>query len=122
MLREQIVTEIMKLVRPAMIQMDHKPSIDEIEKMLNSDNPHRISIAPDGAVMVEAPTHTVGDIADAVLRVRDAELERLLDIEAAATTLLTTGVKTCGAPPQLVIIEKDDKSDAHYRLCSLLKI
>ncbi|HEY1806053.1 MAG TPA: hypothetical protein VGG45_16385 [Terracidiphilus sp.] len=69
MLKEQIVAEIMKLVRPAMIPMDHKPTIDEIEKMLNSDNPKRISIAPDGSAVMEAPSHTVGDIADAVLRI-----------------------------------------------------
>lgn len=68
-MREQIVAEIMKLVRPAPVPMDHKPSIAEIEKMLNSDNPSRISIAPDGSYVTEAPAHTVGDIADAVLLV-----------------------------------------------------
>lgn len=69
MLRDQIVSEIMKLVKPPMVPMDHKPSIDEIEKMLNSDNPRRISIAPDGIALTEPPPHTVGDIADAIIRV-----------------------------------------------------
>lgn len=69
MLREKIVAEIMKLVRPAPVPMDPKPSIDDLERMLNSDDPRRIKILPDGSVVEEAPPHTVGDIADAVLRV-----------------------------------------------------
>jgi hypothetical protein len=67
-LRAEIVSEIMKLVGPRMVPMERKPTIDELEKILNSDNPQQISIAPDGTMLV-AHGHTVGDIADAVLRV-----------------------------------------------------
>lgn len=68
MLREQIVAEIMKLVTPAIVPMDHKPSIEELEKILNSDEVPKIHMQPDGSISTEKP-HTVGDIADAVLRV-----------------------------------------------------
>lgn len=74
-IRDKIVSEIMKLVQPA--PMDHKPSIAEIEKILNSDNPNRITLAPDGSAMLVAHGHTVGDIADAVLRIVTPEIERL---------------------------------------------
>jgi len=68
-LREQIVSEIMKLVKPAMVPMMPKPSIEELEKILNSENPRHVQILPDGSIMEEGPAHTVGDIADAVLRI-----------------------------------------------------
>lgn len=68
-LRPLLVAEIMKLVSPAPIPMERKPTIAEIEKILNSDNPQKIGLAPDGSATIEAPSHTVGDIADAVIRV-----------------------------------------------------
>jgi len=68
-LREQVVAEIMKLVRPAPIPMDRKPTIDELEKMLNSDSESVANINPDGTVSLQPPPCTVGDVADAVLRV-----------------------------------------------------
>lgn len=67
-LRAKIVTEIMKLVKPKMVTPERKPTIDELEKMLNSECQDRIQILPDGSVAIERP-NTVGDIADAVLLV-----------------------------------------------------
>lgn len=71
-LREQIIAEIMKLVRPAQIISERKPTIDELEKILNSDDRSVTSINPDGTVSIAPPPCTVGDVADAVLRVFDA--------------------------------------------------
>lgn len=71
-LREQVVAEIMKLVRPTPVPMDHKPTIDELEKMLNSDS-ESVNINPDGTVSVQPPPCTVGDVADAVLRVFESQ-------------------------------------------------
>lgn len=68
-LREQIVAEIMKLVRPAPVPMDHKPTIDELEKMLAGDGRSIATIAPDGTVSLQPSPCTVGDVVDAVLRV-----------------------------------------------------
>jgi hypothetical protein len=65
--REQIVSEVMNLVHPKMVPSDKKPTIDELEKILNSEDHPNISIAPDGSFLVEQP-NTVGDIADAVMR------------------------------------------------------
>lgn len=73
-LREQIVAEIMKLVRPAAVPMDHKPTIDELEKMLNGDD-QSFTVNPDGTCSVYPPPCTVGDVADAVLRVLETKAE-----------------------------------------------
>lgn len=64
--REQIVAEIMKLIPPQMVPME-RPSIEELEKILQSDERPDIHIAPDGSITTEKP-HTVGDIADAIMR------------------------------------------------------
>jgi hypothetical protein len=68
-LRKRLITEIMKLAQtPKLIQCDPKPTIDDLEKSLNSDDPVPYSINPDGTVS-RKHNHTVGDIADTVLRV-----------------------------------------------------
>ena len=48
-----------------------------------------------------------------------AELERLRKIEAVARELITTGLRNNGE--HLIVAEKHDKSDPHYRLCDLLE-
>lgn len=73
-MREQIVAEIMKLVTPQMVPSDKKPTIAELEAILNSEDQPNISIAPDGSFLVEKP-NTVGDIADAVMRIVDKNCE-----------------------------------------------
>jgi hypothetical protein len=71
-LRDQVVAEIMKLVRQPSVPLDRKPTIDELEKILNDGSGAVASINPDGTVTVQPPPCTVGDVADAVLRVFDA--------------------------------------------------
>lgn len=72
-LREQIVAEIMKLVRPETAEVSPRSipmtprSIDELEKVITGGG--RATIDPDGNVSVQPPPCTVGDVADAVLRV-----------------------------------------------------
>lgn len=67
-LRSAIIAEIMKLVRPARVALDPRPSIAEIEKMINAEQDIRTE--PDGSVSVpDQHPRTAGDIADAVLRV-----------------------------------------------------
>ncbi len=72
-LRQEIVAEIMKLASPPPLPLDHRPTIDELEKMLNADPESVTSINPDGTVSVRPKPHTVGDVADAVLRVLAAQ-------------------------------------------------
>lgn len=48
-----------------------------------------------------------------------AEASRLQAVEAVARELITTGMKNNGE--HLIVVEKKDKSDPHYRLCDLLE-
>lgn len=73
MLREQIVKEIMSLVRQQPRKME-KPSIAELEKIFNSECTDAINIEPDGSVSVTPTTTTVGAVADKVVAVFDAAL------------------------------------------------
>jgi hypothetical protein len=66
--REIIVAEIMKLVRPDPIPMKERPSIDELEKILNSESEDAVTINPDGSVSRLPPPPTVGHVVDAILR------------------------------------------------------
>jgi hypothetical protein len=66
--RETIVAEIMKLVRPDPIPMKERPSIDELEKILNSESEDAVTINPDGSVSRLPPPTTVGHVVDAILR------------------------------------------------------
>lgn len=68
-LRTLIVAEIMKLVQPEMKPLGHKPTIAELEAMLNEENPPKININPDGSLDIAPSLTTVGDIADAIIRV-----------------------------------------------------
>lgn len=75
-LRAQIVAEIMSLVRPAPVALP-KPTIEELEKILNSEPEGIVSVNPDGSVSVVPTKTTVGDVADAILRIVTPEIERL---------------------------------------------
>jgi hypothetical protein len=67
--REAIVAEIMKLIRPAPVPMAQKPTIDELEEILNSESDDAITINPDGTVSRIPPPTTVGAVVDAILRI-----------------------------------------------------
>jgi hypothetical protein len=76
MLKEQIVTEIMSLVRQPPRKME-KPSIDELEKILNSESTDDINIEADGSISATPTTTTVGAVADKVVTAVEAEIARL---------------------------------------------
>lgn len=68
-IREQIVTAIMTLVRPQPRVMEPKPTIAELEAILNSESDDIVDIRPDGSVTVVRASHTtVGAVADEVQR------------------------------------------------------
>jgi hypothetical protein len=48
-------------------------------------------------------------------------VEQLREIAETARELITTGMVNRGVDRGLVVVEKADKSDPHYRLCSLLE-
>lgn len=73
-LRSAIVAEIMKLVRPDPRFLAKRPTVSELEAILNSDEERDIQINPDGSVSERDTTpRTVGDVADAVLRIIQPE-------------------------------------------------
>lgn len=44
-----------------------RPTIDELEKMLNEDNPPQVDLLPDGSLTVELPVYA-SDLADSIIR------------------------------------------------------
>ncbi len=72
-MRDKIVSAIMELVKPP--PMRTKPTLEELERILNSDDPPPFVIEPDGT-MLSTPQSgtTVGAVADAVMRLLDADL------------------------------------------------
>lgn len=64
--REQIIAEIMKLVRPEPKPLE-RPTIAELEKILNSETTDAVQINTDGSVSTRPTTTTVGAVADAIL-------------------------------------------------------
>lgn len=65
-LRAQITSEIMRLLPGNFEPVESRPTIEELEKILASDNGGKITINPDGSIGTHRPAK-VGDIADAVL-------------------------------------------------------
>lgn len=83
MLRQQIVTEIMSLVRQQPKTLP-KPSIEELERILNSESTDAINIEPDGTVSVTPTVTTVGAVADKVVAVVEKEMEKLQEWKTLA--------------------------------------
>lgn len=83
MLREQIVKEIMSLVRQKPRKME-KPSIAELEKILNSECTDAINIEPDGSVSITPIVTTVGAVADKVIALLEPEMQKLQEWKALA--------------------------------------
>ena len=77
-LRQQIIDRLHELVLPKKIERLPRPSLDELEKILNSVDPPNIQIGPDGSIVEYRPqTTTVGVVADAILDllgIADAEV------------------------------------------------
>src|SRR5690348_7140504 len=69
-IRTQIVAEIMSLVRQQPKKMEPPPTIEELEKILNSESTDEVSIETDGSVSVRPTMTTVGEIGRASCRER----------------------------------------------------
>lgn len=67
-LRQQIISEIMKLLPGVLEPKDQKPTVEELEKILNSESAEQITINPDGSIGQYRPAK-VGDVVDAVMRI-----------------------------------------------------
>lgn len=65
-LKEEIVTAIMSLVRQQPKKME-RPTIDELERIINSESTDAVNIEPDGSVTVTPQATTVGTVADLVV-------------------------------------------------------
>lgn len=76
-LRDQIVAEIMSLVRPQPTKMDPPPTIEQLEAILNSENTDDVRIETDGSVSVRPTVTTVGAVADKVVGLVEYETGRL---------------------------------------------
>ncbi len=101
-LRSKIVAEIMKLVRPDSVVVLERPTIAELEAILNAEEEPDIHLNPDGSISARPKqTVTVGDVADAVLRIigaseiaalrsrvaqRDAALQNIAEFAAKLST------------------------------------
>lgn len=112
-LRAQVVAEIMKLVRPEPVNIG-KPTIEELERILNSDDPGRINLAPDGsATMQPRSSVTVGTVADAILplvleacaKVAEAHVDR------ASNERLAKGQKLRGSHHELIEIHAEERGE-----------
>lgn len=66
-LKDEIVSEIMSLVRQQPTRMEPRPSIEELERILNSETTDDIRIEPDGSVSCRPTVTTVGAVAEKVL-------------------------------------------------------
>jgi hypothetical protein len=67
-LRQKIIERMNELVLPRKVEQIPRPSIDELERLLNQSSPPDIRIEPDGTVVEYFPqTTTVGKVADAIL-------------------------------------------------------
>lgn len=82
----------------------------------NPDLPSRLRAAADNPHMPEA-TVCVAD--RKFLRLAADQLAKLEAVERAARRLIKDGLRT--TPNGMVVIEKRDKSDAHYELCDTLE-
>lgn len=76
-LRQRIAAEIMTLVRQQPRKMEPRPTIDELEKILNSETSDEVHIESDGSVSVRPTTTTVGAVADKVAALVEGENEAI---------------------------------------------
>jgi hypothetical protein len=73
-LREKIIAMMHDLVLPKKIEVEPQPTIDQLEKILNSVDPPSISLQPDGSVVEYRPqTTTVQAVADGILDLLEVE-------------------------------------------------
>ncbi len=85
-LKQQIVTEIMSLVRQQPRKMEPKPTVLDLERILNSESTDAVHIEPDGSVTVTPTVTTVGAVADKVVGLVETETNRLRSaLEAVAS-------------------------------------
>lgn len=80
-MRQQIVAEIMSLVRQQPRQLP-RPTIDELERLINSESTDAVNIEPNGSVSVTPTTTTVGAVADKVVGLVEAYAHAPTDLRA----------------------------------------
>lgn len=67
-LRKKIIDKMKTLVLPKKIERNPRPTIEELEKILNQAEPPNIQINPDGSVTEYQPqSTTIEKVADAIL-------------------------------------------------------
>ena len=77
-LRQNIIDKMKTLVLPKKVERNTRPTIEELEKILNSENPGKMQINPDGSVTEYHPqTTTIEKVADAILELWDEYLTDL---------------------------------------------
>ena len=101
-LRKEIIAEIMKLVDGRWETVEPRPTIDELEQNLNSDEPSKLRLNPDGSVSKFLGNYTVKDVADAIMRVISAthpapEAPAELDVPLGTAENLDALARTLGS-------------------------
>jgi hypothetical protein len=66
-LKEIIVDAILHTLRNPPHKSMPRPTLEELEKMLNEEEPPKVDILPDGSLTAEGPVFA-GDLADAILK------------------------------------------------------
>ncbi len=67
-LRQKIIDKMKTLVLPKKVERKERPTIDELERILNSENPGKMQINPDGSITeYREQTTTIEKVADAIL-------------------------------------------------------
>lgn len=65
--REELVGIIMSLITPPRVVVEPRPTIEELERILNSQDDSPYHLEPNGTVTRPGPTLTAGALADAIL-------------------------------------------------------
>jgi hypothetical protein len=81
-LRQKIIDKMNTLVLPKPVERKPRQTIEELEKILNQEDPPNIQINSDGSVTEYRPqTTTVGKVADAILELWDDYLTEITNAE-----------------------------------------
>lgn len=82
-IRQQIIDKMKGLVLPKKVERNPRPTIDELEKILNSENGPNVQLNPDGTVTEYQPqTTTIEKVADAILDIFDEQKSCGLVVDA----------------------------------------
>ena len=89
---EQIISKaIVERLRKKATEPHPNPTIDELEKMLNQDDPPRVDILPDGSLTVELPVYA-SDLAESITFALAEQAYRITDNDYEALYALADGL------------------------------